>query len=450
MSRFKALMLSLEQQRRSARAIFEAGVSAADPAMLVERRLPFEGQMLRAAERLYDLTKPDHLYVVGAGKATGRMALAVEGLLGERLTGGIIVVKQGERIPLGRIEVLEAGHPIPDQAGVNATESIIGLLRQTQGTDLILCLISGGASALLSSPVAGLSLLDKQQTTQTLLKCGARIQEVNAIRKHISKVKGGRLAELVYPATVLSLVLSDVIDDSMDAIGSGPTAPDSSTFADCLSILDRYHIGEMIPIAVTSYLKKGAAGEIAETPKPSAPIFQKVQNLLVGNNQLAVAAAKEKAEALGYHTLILSSSIEGEARKVAMDHVAMIRDVLSGFSPLRRPACIISGGETTVTVCGDGLGGRNQEFALAAAIEIDGLEGVVVVSGGTDGSDGPTDAAGGIVDGTTVQRGRNKGLDARRYLDRNDSYPFLKTVGDLLITGPTLTNVMDLRLVLIG
>ena len=442
-------MLSLEQQRRNARAIFDAGVGAADPALLVERHLQLEGQMLRAGERLYDLTKHGDLYLVGAGKATARMALAVEALLGQRLTGGIIVVKQGERIPLEKIEVFEAGHPVPDQAGVNATESIIGLLRQTQKTDLILCLISGGASALLSSPVEGLTLQDKQQTTQALLKCGARIQEVNAIRKHISKVKGGRLAELVYPATVLSLVLSDVIDDSMDTIGSGPTTPDSSTFADCLSILDRYHIREMIPVAVTSYLKNGAAGEIAETPKPSDPIFQKVQNLLIGNNRLAVAAAKEKADALGYHTLILSTSIEGEARKVAIDHVAMARDVLSGFSPLRRPVCIISGGETTVTIRGDGLGGRNQEFALAAAIEIDGLEEVVVFSGGTDGSDGPTDAAGGIVDGTTVQRGRDEGLDARSYLERNDSYPFLKTVGDLLITGPTLTNVMDLRLVLI-
>jgi len=294
-----------------------------------------------------------------------------------------------------------------------------------------------------------LSLQDKQQTTQALLNCGARIQEVNAIRKHISRVKGGRLAELAYPSTILSLILSDVIDDSMDNIGSGPTAPDSSTFADCLSIIDRYGVGAMIPVAVRSFLKKGAAGEIVDTPKAGDPIFQKVQNLLIGNNQSALVAAKEKAEALGYHTLVLSSSIEGEARKVAIDHVVMARDVLSSSSPIRPPACIISGGETTVAIQGAGLGGRNQEFALAAAIEIDGLEGVVVLSGGTDGTDGPTDAAGGIVDGTTVQRARDKGLDARSYLERNDSYPFLKTVGDLLITGPTLTNVMDLRLVLI-
>jgi glycerate 2-kinase len=442
-------MRSLKQQRQDARVIFEAGLVASDPELLIGRRLQVDGQILYAGERLYNLANHGDIYVVGAGKATARMALAVEALLGERIARGIIIVKRGHRVPLRKIEVVEAGHPIPDQAGVDATESIIGLLRRTQKTDLILCLVSGGASALLSCPVVGLSLHDKQQTTQALLNCGARIQEVNAIRKHISRVKGGRLAELAYPSTVLSLILSDVIDDSMDNIGSGPTAPDSSTFADCLSIIDRYRVGGMIPVAVRSILKKGAAGEIVDTPKAGDPIFQKVQNLLIGNNQLALVAAKEKAEALGYNTLVLSGSIEGEARKVAIDHVVMARDVLSSSGPIRPPACIISGGETTVAIRGDGLGGRNQEFALAAAIEIDVLEGVVVLSGGTDGTDGPTDAAGGIVDWTTVQRARDKGFDARSYLERNDSYPFLKTVGDLLITGPTLTNVMDLRLVLI-
>ena len=439
----------MKQQRRDARAIFAAGLAAADPALLIQRCLQVDGQVLRAGERLYDLTKYGDLYLVGAGKATAKMALAVEALLGERIAGGVVIVKSGHAVSLKKLEVVEAGHPIPDQAGINATETIIQLLRRTQESDLILCLVSGGASALLSCPVVGLGLQDKQKTTQVLLNCGARIQEVNAIRKHISRVKGGRLAELAHPSTVLSLILSDVIDDSMDNIGSGPTAPDSSTFADCLSIIEGYGVGELIPVPVRSLLKKGAAGEIEDTPKAGDPIFQKVQNLLIGNNQSALVAAKEKAEALGYNTLVLSSSIEGEARKVAMDHVVLARDVLSSSSPIRPPACIISGGETTVTIRGAGLGGRNQEFALAAAIEVDGLEGVVVLSGGTDGTDGPTDAAGGIVDGTTIQRAREKGLDARSYLDRNNSYPLLKTAGDLLITGPTLTNVMDLRLILI-
>jgi hydroxypyruvate reductase len=443
------MVRSLKQQRLDARIIFEASLAAADPILLVRRSLQLDGAILQAGKRLYDLARYSNLYVVGAGKAAAKMARAVEALLGERIAGGIVIVKHGHSIPLKKLKIVEAGHPIPDPAGIRATEAIIRLLRRTQKNDLILCLVSGGASALLSCPVVGLSLQDKQRTTQALLNCGARIQEVNAIRKHISGIKGGRLAELAYPSTVLSLILSDVIDDSMDNIGSGPTAPDSSTFADCLSIIDRYGLGDMIPLAVTTFLKKGAAGEIADTPKADNPIFQQVQNLLIGNNQLALVAAKEKAQALGYNTLILSSSVEGEATRVAIDHVVSARDVLSSSSPVRPPACIISGGETTVTIRGAGLGGRNQEFALAAALEIDGLNGIVVLSGGTDGTDGPTDAAGGIVDGTTVQRARDQGLNARSYLERNDSYPLLKAVGDLLITGPTLTNVMDLRLILI-
>jgi glycerate 2-kinase len=443
-------MRSLTQQRQDARLIFEAGLAAADPMVSIRRNLRVDRATLRAGERLYDLSKHSGLYVVGAGKATATMALAVEELLGDRIAGGIIIVKRGSSIPLQKLEVIEAGHPIPDQAGVDATEAISALLRRIGKNALILCLISGGASALLSCPFVGLSLRDKQQTTQVLLNCGARIQEVNAVRKHISKVKGGRLAELAYPATILSLILSDVIGDSIEHIGSGPTAPDSSTFSDCLSIMERYDVGAKIPNAVRNLLKQGALGKIGETPKMGSPIFANVQNVVVGNNRVALLAAKERAEALGYHTLIFSSSIEGEARTVAIDHVGMAKDVLSGSKRMRRPVCFISGGETTVTIQGNGLGGRNQEFAVAAAIAIDGMEGVVVLSGGTDGTDGPTDAAGGIIDGTTLRRASAKGLDANDYLQRNDSYPFLKTVGDLLITGPTLTNVMDLQLVLVA
>jgi glycerate 2-kinase len=442
-------MNSLKQQRQHARKIFEAALEAADPIVSIRRHLRVEGNNLYAEDRVYDLANHDNVYVVGAGKATAKMALAVEALLGERIASGIVIVKRGHTMPLAKLKTIEAGHPIPDEAGVNSTEGIIDLLRQAGETDLILCLVSGGASALLSCPVLGVSLRDKQQTTQALLHCGARIQEVNAIRKHISKVKGGRLAGLAYPATVLSLILSDVIDDSIDNIGSGPTAPDSSTFLDCLSVIERYGVGKMIPHSVMNFLEQGAAGKTDETPKAGDAIFQKVQNLIVGNNQVAMLAARDRAEALGYHTAVLSSSIEGEARKVAIDHMVMARDILSGSNRIRRPACIISGGETTVTLQGNGMGGRNQEFALAAAIEIDGTKGVVVLSGGTDGTDGPTDAAGGIVDGTTLQRARKQGLDAKDYLQRNDSYPFLKTVGDLLATGPTLTNVMDLRLILV-
>jgi glycerate 2-kinase len=438
-------MRSLKQQRQDARLIFEAGLEAADPLVSIRRHLRVDGPILHAGESVYDLTRYKNVYIVGAGKATAKMALAVEELLDERITGGIVIVKRGHTVPLRKLEVVEAGHPIPDQSGVNATDNIVGLLRRTLASDLILCLISGGASALLACPRAGLSLQDKQQTTQALLNCGATIHEVNAIRKHISKVKGGRLAELAYPSTVVSLILSDVIGDAVDIIGSGPTAPDSSTFADCLSIIEQYGVGELIPGVVRGFLQKGATGEGAETPKAGDPIFHKVQNLIVGNNRFALSAAKERAETLGYHALVLSNSVGGEAKKVGVDHAAIAKDVLTGHGRVYRPACIISGGETTVTIQGN-----NQEFALAAAVEIDGMAGVVVLGGGTDGTDGPTDAAGAIVDGTTLQRAREKGLDARDYLRRNDSYPLLKTVGDLLVTGPTLTNVMDLRLVLVA
>ena len=443
-------MRSLEQQRQDARTIFAAGLEAADPAVAIRQWVRIHGDILCVGDCSYDLAKLNDIYVIGAGKATAKMARAVEELLDKRITGGLVIVKAGHAVPLQQVAIVEAGHPVPNEAGVKATETIIALLQETGEQDLVISLISGGASALLSCPTTEVSLQDKQKTTQALLNCGAKIQEINAIRKHISKVKGGRLAELAHPATVVSLFLSDVIGDSIDHIGSGPTAPDPSTFSDCLLVIQRYDVGAMIPRAVRNLLERGAAGEIAETPKPENPIFQKVQNLIVGNNELALSAARDKARALGYQTMVLSSSIEGEARSVAIDHVAMAKDLASARSEVRKPACIISGGETTVTIRGQGSGGRNQEFALAAAIEIDGMDGIVVLSGDTDGTDGPTDAAGGIVDGTTLRRARKKGLDARTHLSANDSYPFLKSVGDLLMTGPTLTNVMDLRLVLIA
>jgi hydroxypyruvate reductase len=442
-------MRSLEQQRQDARIIFAAGLEAADPAAAIRQWARIDGDIFLVGGRSYDLAKVNAIYVMGAGKATAKMARAIEELLGGRITRGLVIVKAGHAVPLQKVAMVEAGHPVPDAAGVAATENIISLLQRSREQDLIICLISGGASALLCCPTKSVSLRDKQKTTQVLLNCGANIQEINAIRKHISRVKGGRLAELAQPSTVASLFLSDVIGDSIDQIGSGPTAPDSSTFADCLMVMQRYHVAAMIPRAVRDRLERGAAGAIAETPKPGNPIFRKVQNLIVGDNQLALSAARDKAEALGYRTMVLSNSIEGEARKVAIDHAATARELASARGA-RKPICLISGGETTVTVRGKGSGGRNQEFALAAAIEIDGMDGIVVLSGGTDGSDGPTDAAGGIVDGTTLRRGRKKGLDARTHLAANDSYPFLKSIGDLLMTGPTLTNVMDLRLVLLS
>jgi hydroxypyruvate reductase len=387
---------------------------------------------------------------LGAGKAAAKMASAVEELLRDRISSGIVIVKYGHSLPLSLVEIVEAGHPLPDEAGVAGTTRIINLLRRATEEDLVIFLLSGGGSALLPGPVDPITLDDEIRTTQTLLNCGATIHEVNAVRKHISKIKGGRLARLAYPATLVSLILSDVVGDSLDVIASGPTVPDTSSFADCLLVVERYELKEKIPPRVRTFLEAGARGEVEETPKAGEPIFQHVRNVIVGNNRMAVEAARVKAEGLGYNTLALSSFIEGEAKVVAAAHAAIAREIIATGNPIRRPACVLSGGETTVTVRGKGLGGRNQEFALAAAAAIAGAEGVVVLSGGTDGTDGPTDAAGGVVDGTTLQRGRDKGLDAADFLRRNDSHTFLSAVGDLLVTGPTFTNVMDLRLVLIA
>ena len=443
-------MFSLPQLRGDARGIFDAGLTAANPYDAVNRQVIRKGDTLTVAGEPYDLSSYRNVYVVGAGKAAAKMASAVEELLRDHISSGIVIVKYGHKLPLSLVEIIDAGHPLPDEAGVAGTTRIIDLLRRATEGDLVVLLLSGGGSALLPCPVDEITLEDKIRTTQTLLDCGATIHEVNTVRKHISKIKGGRLARLAYPATLVSLILSDVVGDSLDVIASGPTVPDSSSFADCLRVIARYKLEEKIPPRVRAFLESGARGEVEETPKAEDPIFQKVRNVIVGNNRTALDAARLKAEELGYNTLLLSNRMEGEAKVVAAAHAAVAREIIATGTPIRRPACVLSGGETTVTVRGKGLGGRNQEFALAAAAAIDGAEGVVILSGGTDGTDGPTDAAGGVIDGTTLQRGRDKGLDAADFLRRNDSHTFLSAIGDLLVTGPTLTNVMDLRLVLIA
>ena len=442
-------MFSLPQLRGDARGIFDAGLTAANPYDAVNRQVIRKGDTLTVAGEPYDLSSYRNVYVVGAGKAAAKMASAVEELLRDHISSGIVIVKYGHKLPLSLVEIIDAGHPLPDEAGVAGTTRIIDLLRRATEGDLVVLLLSGGGSALLPCPVDEITLEDKIRTTQTLLDCGATIHEVNTVRKHISKIKGGRLARLAYPATLVSLILSDVVGDSLDVIASGPTVPDSSSFADCLRVIARYKLEEKIPPRVRAFLESGARGEVEETPKAEDPIFQKVRNVIVGNNRTALDAARLKAEELGYNTLLLSNRMEGEAKVVAAAHAAIAMEIITTGNPVGRPACVLSGGETTVTVRGKGLGGRNQEFALAAAAAIDGAEGVVILSGGTDGTDGPTDAAGGVIDGTTLQRGRDKGLDAADFLRRNDSHTFLRAVGDLLVTGPTFTNVMDLRLVLI-
>ncbi len=426
--------------RRQARDIFKAALRAANPAEGVTRQLARE-----------DFTRYRNIYVIGAGKAGAAMARATERALGRRITSGLVNVKYGHtagphRIELGRIELNECGHPVPDQRGVEGARRIAELAAAAGADDLVLCLISGGASALLPLPADPITLDEKQETTKLLLACGASIHEFNAVRKHISQIKGGQLARLAYPAWVLALLLSDVIGDNLDTIGSGPTAPDASTFAQTREILEKYAIFERVPASVRRRIERGERGEIPETPKPGDPIFARVRNVVTGSNRLAVDAAAARAKELGFHTLMLSTFIEGETREIARMHAAIAKEIVDSGRPVRPPACVITGGETTVTLRGDGLGGRNQEFVLAAAMDIAGLPNVTVLSAGTDGSDGPTDAAGAIADGGTLERDPR----AAQFLARNDSYRYFEGLGDLVVTGPTNTNVMDVRLILVG
>jgi hydroxypyruvate reductase len=436
--------------RKHAVAIFKAALKAADPVEAVLRRLKVERDVLIAGQRRYRLESFRNIYVVGAGKASAAMASGVERVLGRRVRSGWINVKYGHLARLRRIQLNECGHPVPDASGVRGAERIMEIAQYAGQDDLLLCLISGGASALMVAPAGPITLEEKQATTRLLLASGANIHEMNAIRKHLSSVKGGQLARLAYPATVLSLLLSDVIGDDLDVIGSGPTAPDRSTFAAAKAILKKYGLWERVPSAVRERIQSGLRGEISETPKAGDRVFGRTQNLVIGSNRLAVDAAARRARELGFRTLVLSTFIEGETRDVARVHAAIAKEVLSSGRPVKPPACLISGGETTVTLKGHGLGGRNQEFVLAAAIDLAGTDRVVVLSGGTDGTDGPTDAAGAIADGLTLARAERLGLDAKRFLTGNDSYHFFQPLGDLLKTGPTGTNVMDVRLLLVG
>jgi len=439
----------IEKMRKDAIRIFHQGLEAVEPATAIKRFCSIDGTRLMIADRMYDLTTLNRVFVVGAGKASAPMAAAVEEILGDRITSGTINVKYGHTAKLNKINLIEAGHPVPDENGSRGTQDILNLVKSAGKQDLVICLISGGGSALLPLAAEGLTLKDKQDTTQVLLACGATIHEINAIRKHLSRVKGGQLAAAATPAKIVSLMLSDVVGDDLDVIASGPTVPDSSTFQDCMNIINKYTIEKKLPAAVVSRIQAGFSGQISETPKNGNQAFQNTQNLIIASNIESITAAKQKAESLRYRTLILSSMFEGETRDVARLHGAMAREVLKTGNPIPKPACILSGGETTVSIRGNGLGGRNQEFVLAAAIDIAGHDNIVILSAGTDGSDGPTDAAGAAADSTTLIRAKELNLDPKKYLSNNDSYHFFEALNDLIKTGPTNTNVMDLRIVLI-
>jgi hydroxypyruvate reductase len=432
-----------DKKKNTLREIFLAGVLAVDPESAVRRHVELSGNRLRVGDRSYDLDHFNRIFVTGCGKGTAPMAKALEEILGERLTEGLITVKYGHGLPLQKVRVMEAGHPVPDGAGLEASLSILKRLAVCTGQDLVLCVFSGGGSALFPAPRPPLTLEEKQETTRFLLESGATISEINSLRKHMSLVKGGQLAKIFYPAMVVSLFLSDVVGDSLDVIASGPTVADPSTFADCIRIVDRYGLREKLPSSVIELLQAGLKGTVEETPKPGDPVFERVQNLVVGSNYSALLASAQRAVELGYPPLILSSHVQGEAREVAQVFTAIGKEIISSAHPVPTPACILAGGETTVTVRGGGKGGRNQEFALAAAICLDRLPGISILSAGTDGSDGPTDAAGAFADGDTCRNAARKDLNPMEFLARNDSYNFFKAIGDLLITGPTRTNVMD-------
>ena len=440
----------LARLRDDCRAIFDAGVAAVDPLVAVQRAVVRCGDALEVDGVTYDLRTCSGVYVVGTGKGSGIMAHGLESILADRLSAGAVTVKYGHGAPVKGVTLYEAAHPIPDEAGVQGARAAMDLMRQAGADDLVFCLLSGGGSALWPAPTDGISLAEKQRVTGLLIDCGARIDEINVIRKHLSAIKGGQLARLAAPARLITLVLSDVVGDRLDAIASGPTVPDPTTYEDCLDILSHYDLLGRVPDSIHAHLRRGLTGGVSETPKSADPVFKLGQTVVVANNRLALRAALETAERRGYRTLLLSSTVEGEARHVARMHAAIAQEICQSGQPISPPACIISGGETTVTVRSDGKGGRNQEFALAAALHLAGLPHTVVLSGGTDGTDGPTDAAGALADGRTLARAKALGLQAEEFLHRNDAYHFFQALDDLLFTGPTGTNVMDMYLVLVG
>jgi len=437
-----------------ARSIFSEALSAVDPTKILKERIRIDKNSLWIkigdnSEKVFDLNRFNKIFLVGTGKASNSMAQAIEEIFGDRLTKGVITTKYGHLLPLKKTQIIEAGHPIPDQKGYQGAKIILNLLKGTGPEDLVIFLLSGGGSALLPFPADGIELREKQEVTQLLLDCGADIKEINIIRKHISRMKGGWLAKWAYPSTVIGFILSDVVGDQLDAIGSGPTAPDPSTFGEAWEVLKKYKLLNRIAPSIQNFLELGKEGKVEESPKMGDGVFERVYNSIIGSNILALRAAEKEATSHGLNTFILSSSIEGETREAARFHTAIAKEIISSGNPIPRPACILSGGETTVTIKGKGLGGRNQEFVLAGALEISGIEKVVLLSGGTDGTDGPTDASGAVADHTTIQRAKSMGLDPKVHLDNNDAYPFFQKLGDLLITGPTQTNVMDVRILLV-
>jgi len=438
---------------RKARAIalrsLESALNAVDPKRIIKSKLLLKNSTLQVNGYLFDLKKFKNVYVIGGGKASGSMAEALEKILGKHVTNGIVNIPHGSKQDTKVIKLHGANHPVPDEAGVEGTRCMLKMAEQAKEDDLVICLISGGGSSLMPLPRGGVSIDDKKEITEALLRCGATINEINTVRKHISDFKGGWLAKKAYPATILNLILSDVVGDPLDFIASGPTVPDSTTFSDAIKVLKKYGLWNKVPRSIKKVLSDGEKGTIPETPKADDEAFKKVYNVVVGNNRSASLAACEQLRTAGLNTLLLTATLEGEARHVGVMLASIAREVTASGNPIQKPAGMVAGGETTVTVTGKGLGGRNQELALATVPNLKEIDGVVVASLSTDGVDGPTDAAGAIADGKTLARAEKSGLTPEEYLAENDSYRFFSKLDDLIFTGPTGTNVNDISIIVV-
>lgn len=448
---FNSHTLNTFARRDAATRILAAALQAVEPCSAVRRALHHTGSQLHISTWRCDLRRIRRVLALAVGKAAAPMLQAVCELPALPLQRGVLITKEGHAPPQPchpAVEIYTGGHPVPDERSLRAAGAVRELLAGCRPDDLLLCLLSGGGSALLTSPAEGISLADLQELTGLLLRCGATIHEINTLRKHLETLKGGNLARLAAPAQAAALILSDVVGDPLEVIASGPTVPDPTTFADALEILDHYDLRPQTPPAILQRLEQGRAGLLPETPKPGDPLFARVHNQVVAGNLHAARAALQQAQTEGFHTLLLTTHLQGEARQAGAFIASIARQIAASGEPVPRPACVLLGGETTVTVQGDGLGGRNQEVALGAVEGLSGLPNTLLICLATDGGDGPTDAAGAVVSGETLARARQAALPPADFLRRNDAYHFFDALGDLLRTAPTRTNVNDLALLL--
>jgi hydroxypyruvate reductase len=444
---------SLSVLRSDAADIWSAALRAVDPETAVRKYVKRRRNILEIGACRFDLDTVRHVWILGAGKAAAPMGRALEKILGKYLAGGFLTTKYGHGLALEKIEIMEAGHPLPDKNSLTSAERVRSFVQnRIEANDLVLCVFSGGASSLLVSPAEGITLEDKLRCSEILMHAGAAIHELNSVRKHLSTLKGGGLARLLKHATVVSLALSDVVGDDIATIASGPTAPDPTTFSDCMEVFRKLGVADRMPRSVAARMKQGIDGRIGETLKRADPDFKEVPSLIIGNNATACSAAVKAAKRAGYHSMVLTSRLEGDTASAAGLHMSVLKEILQQGRPLSRPACVISGGETTVEVTGKGRGGRNQEFVLHCVPRLAKLEApALVASLGTDGTDGPTDAAGAFADNSTLTRSLKFGTTfLEQSLENNDSYAFFKRLGNLIVTGPTRTNVMDLHIMLVG